>query len=30
MKYEFTDKSDIKLFRNTLADKFGARAKLLR
>jgi|GEM_PF-6874060 len=30
MKREFSDKSDIGLFRNLLADKFGAKAKLLR
>jgi hypothetical protein len=29
MKREFNDKSDIRLFRNMLAAKFGAKAKLL-
>jgi hypothetical protein len=30
MKSDFQDETDIKLFRNTLADKFGVNAKLLR
>lgn len=30
MKSEFSDDADIRLFRATLADRFGSRAKLLR